>query len=415
MLVAIRLKNGLVSLLFLVTSCLSFAHTIYAPNDIPLLDNRFRIDPHTEQVTFILNHSQGPVLVVLIRPDGSKLYQRRHPDTVAWVSTKSKDIITIDNPMAGPWQAVANLDGDNRIKLLTPIELKTTRLPLKLYAQEYFTTHASLYHEDQVMTEESYLDGAKLSISLVGDASKKLTLYQDDGKAYDALPFDGDLTARVFVDLTPGRYLLNIHTKNDVFIRNKNYDAVVFPAPIRQKIMEAKPGDKIVSIEFEIDSKEIDPTSVTLNGTITNRKKDIVAQLLKDNINASGDTITYTSPELDFEHLKINTQVFATTRTGREIELQLAEASIKLLPAVVEVITTETNLETEKTEEITPPPEETSLWSNIWVLIGIAFAVLIIIFICVFLFMRRRMKKQEAPMELDLDGHSPASINIDTK
>ena len=44
---------------FLIFSSNLFAHTIYAPNDIPLLDNRFRLDPKTKEVTIVLHHSKG--------------------------------------------------------------------------------------------------------------------------------------------------------------------------------------------------------------------------------------------------------------------------------------------------------------------------------------------------------------------
>ena len=51
------IKKIVFGVLIAVISSFTLAHKIYAPNDIPLLDNRFRIDPYTEQVTVILNHT----------------------------------------------------------------------------------------------------------------------------------------------------------------------------------------------------------------------------------------------------------------------------------------------------------------------------------------------------------------------
>ncbi|MCG6201007.1 hypothetical protein [Psychromonas antarctica] len=392
-------------LLCIITSA-SLAHTIYAQNDIPLLDNRVRIDPYTEQVTFILNHASGSQLVVLVRPDGSKLYAERHPDTVGWVSSKTADIITIDKPMAGPWQAVAQLDGDNRIKLISNVELKTDRLPLKLYSQEYITTNASLYYDNQLMTEQAYLDNAKLSVRLIKGADKQLTLYQDDGKGYDALPFDGKLTAHVYIDLPPGRYLLNIRTKNDIFIRNINKDVVVFPTPISYQLHTIEDGSKEMVFEFKIDSDEIMPDSVTIDGVIKDSNNKVIEQLIAHSAgNLSIENKFTTNKTLAYGVFSLSGKAFATTLSGREIELQLPKQQFELLPLFImhEVIASEPKIET-----IALP-----IWKKIW-FIGTVSAICFFILLAIILLVRRKRKRNGDLLlsELKLDELSPTPIDI---
>ena len=403
------------------------AHTIYAPNDIPLLDNRFRIDPNTEQVTFILNHSKGPQLIVLVRPDGSKIYPKRHPESVGWISGKTQDIITINNPMAGPWQAVAQLDGDNRIKLLSKVKLAIDKLPLKLYTQEYITTHASLYYDDKLMTNPAYLDDAKLRVSLVGGKEKKqLMLYQDDGKGYDALPFDGELTARLYIDLSPGRYLLNIRTKNDVFIRNVNRDAVVFSLPITYKIQALEAGSKKALFEFRVDSSEIDPQSVTIDGVIKDGNNQIVAQLIAHSANnLSGENGFSAIQELPFSMFTFSAKAFATTHKGREIELQLPDRIFELIPLFVmpEEVTSEVlAMERKKLKEQEKTAEkinEPSQFDNLSVIIAIATgALFIIVTLFALLWLKHKKQKRLNDEELVLnklteDELQPTSINLD--
>ena len=43
-------------------------------NEIPLLDNRFRIDHDVDKITLLFFRRQGSPAVVLVRPDGSKIY-----------------------------------------------------------------------------------------------------------------------------------------------------------------------------------------------------------------------------------------------------------------------------------------------------------------------------------------------------
>lgn len=397
-------------------------HTIYAPNDIPLLDNRFRIDPKTDQITFIFNHKKGYQRVILVRPDGSKLYQQRHPESVAWVSSKIQDIITIQNPVAGPWQAIAELDGDNRIKLISKVKLTVNRLPLKLYAQEYITTHASLYYDKKIMDNPAYLDDAKLSISLLGGANKKMALYQDDGKRYDELPFDGKLTARLYIDLLPGRYLLHIRTKNDVFIRNVNKDAVVFPAPINYQINPLEEGSDEVKITFSIDEDELDPSSISIDGVIKDANNEIVQQVLMHNIDNPSDVAAfYSTYKLSHNLYTFSGKAYATTRKGREIELQLPEKMFELVPSFKMPVT---NLSEAAPTQVNEIPEEVlyqeteapSLFTNLWFIIGISICILLLIAGLVFFILKRKKKNNSANEEnteaLNLDELQPMSIDI---
>ena len=399
------------------------AHTIYAPNDIPLLDNRFRIDPKAEQVTFILNHSKGFQRVVLVQPDGSKLYQQRHPKHVAWVSSETQDIITIQKPMAGPWQAIAELDGDNRIKILSEVQLTVERLPLKLYEQEYITTHAALYFDNKLMDDSTYLNDAKLSISLLGGAGKKMALYQDDGKHYDELPFDGKLTARLYVDLLPGRYLLQIRTKNDIFIRNVNKDAVVFINPISYKIKALKKGSDEAKIMVNIDADELDPTSISINGVIKDANNSVVKQVLMHSIDNTSEFGGFDSQhQLSYGTYTFSGRAYATTRKGREIELQLSETMFELIAPfkmpeenLSEALATQAEqvtIESLRSEQLESP----SLFSNMWVIITISVCLLLIIVGIVFFLLKRRKKQvnndDENGDELSLDELQPMPIDL---
>lgn len=70
-----------------------------------LLDNRFRVDPSIEQITFVVYREQSSQPVVLVRPDGKKYYAWGAYDDVRWYQEPALDIVSIDKPMAGPWQA----------------------------------------------------------------------------------------------------------------------------------------------------------------------------------------------------------------------------------------------------------------------------------------------------------------------
>ena len=313
--------------LLLIFSTNLFAHTIYAPNDIPLLDNRFRLDPKTQSVTIILNHSKGRQIIVLIRPDGSKMFKQKHSDNVAWVSTAKNDIITITKPMIGPWQAIANLDDNNRINLVSPVKLNINHLPLAFYSKELFSTTATLTENKVRLVDPGYTSGAKLRISLVGKYRKKVFFYKDNGKKYDSLPFDGLLTARLFIDLVPGKYTFNISTKNDVFVRAINRDAVVLPTPIKIEAIVPETASEVIKFKVSIDEKEIIPTSVIIHGTVTEKANSGVEQII---INATSANETV-SKRLTYGDFLFEGKAAATTVSGREIEIKLPQQAFTLL------------------------------------------------------------------------------------
>jgi uncharacterized protein (TIGR03503 family) len=116
-----------------ITSMCSIAATESSQS---LLDNRFRIDPTIEQITFLIYRSNPSHPVVLVRPDGHKYYASRHPDNVSWYQEPSMDIVSIDNPMPGPWQAVGKVTPKNNIVLISHLQLSSDTLPMRMYQNE---------------------------------------------------------------------------------------------------------------------------------------------------------------------------------------------------------------------------------------------------------------------------------------
>jgi len=421
--VAIFIKQLLVSL-YLLFSLSLMAHTIYAPNDIPLLDNRFRIDPETEKVTFIFNHDKRYQMVVLVQPDGSKLYEKRHPTNVAWTSSATQNIVTIEKPMAGPWQAIAELDGDNRIKIMSDVQLKTNRLPLKIYTREYITTHASLYEGDKLLKDAAYLHDAKLSISVIGDSNQVMSLYQDNGQHYDQLAFDGELTTHFYADLQPGRYLINISTKNDVFMRSVNKDAIIFPMPLYYHISASEEAADHAKITFTVDSIELDPNSVSIEGIVTGNNSGLATQIIMHNVDSPPDTKRFSSlQQLSYDLYTFTGKAYATTRDGRDIELQLPKRVFELVEPFNMPETALSDALITQAEDITEAEssnlEETpaSIFENLWVIIGISVTLLLIIAAVVFFLLKRKKKNQQPDEismdELNLDELQPSPIELE--
>ncbi len=234
----------------LMTSLWSFAAT---ESSMTLLDNRFRIDPTIQQITFLVYRSNPSRPVVLVRPDGSKYYAQRHPDKVSWYQEPSMDIISIENPMPGPWQAIGKVTPKNNITLLSHLELTSDTLPLRMYHGEEVKFTARLTSDGKPLLLRDFLDRVNLKVtftkyieneeSLAKEAQPEAEVvgeFQDDGRGFDEYPGDGVFTVGMTITPEPGKYRVRITSGNGVFLRAVEQEVLVYPTPISTTFIQSR-------------------------------------------------------------------------------------------------------------------------------------------------------------------------------
>ena len=325
--------------LLLLTSLSGMANEVFAPSDIPLLDNRFRIDYGVKEITFIIKRKPGTPSVILVRPDGSKLYVGKvTPPEVGWLALKDQDLITVRNPMPGPWQAIGEVDPDNRVRLLTDIRLESEPLPARLYQGERVKLQSRLLIDGAAPGAGYYLSDLGMTVKLqqFNDAAQSgepiveetLGHYLDDGKGLDEVPGDGVLTAEAVLDVPAGKYRALYSSGNQVFSRAQSQQVLLFPWPLSYTL-DAPSGDIGARLSLLIDADELEPTSVVIQGKA---------------IDSAGGSMAFnavaTEPRLgvDLSALKaagqyrVEATLFGTTRLGREVQLQLPVKSFTIMP-----------------------------------------------------------------------------------
>ncbi|WP_461601913.1 TIGR03503 family protein [Aeromonas rivipollensis] len=325
--------------LLLLTSLSGMANEVFAPSDIPLLDNRFRIDYGVKEITFIIKRKPGTPSVILVRPDGSKLYVGKvTPPDVGWLTQQDQDLITVRNPMPGPWQAIGEVDPDNRVRLLTDIRLESEPLPARLYQGERVKLQSRLLIDGAAPGAGYYLSDLGMTVKLqqFNDAAQSgepiveetLGHYLDDGKGLDEVPGDGILTAEAVLDVPAGKYRALYSTGNQVFSRAQSQQVLLFPWPLSYTL-DAPSGDIGARLSLLIDADELDPASVVIQGKA---------------IDSAGVGMAFnavaTEPRLgvDLSALKaagqyrVEATLFGSTRLGREVQLQLPVKSFTIMP-----------------------------------------------------------------------------------
>lgn len=400
--------------LLLLTSLTVTANEVFAPSDIPLLDNRFRIDYGVKEITFIVTRKPGTSSVILVRPDGSKLYVGKvTPPEVGWLALKDHDLITIRDPMPGPWQAIGEVDPDNRVRILSNIKLETEQLPTQLYQGEVIKLKSWLLIDDAPPKDGYYLTDLGMTVKLqrFNDDTQQgepildevLGRYFDDGKGLDEVPGDGVMTAEALLDVPAGKYRALYSTGNQVFSRARSQDVLVYPLPVNFTL--TPPSQEAGALlSFLIDGDELDPASVVVKGKAMNTTNES----LPFSAVATGFKV-----EVDLSALKavgqyeVSATLFGTTRLGREILVILPVKSFNIFPvqAAPPPITPVASVAVPT--QVKFEEKESSGWL-IWLLGGVGILVVLLGGVGFILLQKRRaMKKAMAAHKAESEGAKP--------
>ncbi|WP_229612342.1 TIGR03503 family protein [Vibrio parahaemolyticus] len=258
-----------------IWSCFAFAASESA---MSLLDNRFRVDPTIEQITFLVYREQSSQPVVLVRPDGKKYYAWGSYDNVRWYQEPSLDIISVDNPMPGPWQAVGKVTPKNNIRLISHLKLSTDLFPNRLYNGEALKFTARLTSDDKPLVLRDFLDRVNLRVTFTKFVENEDELikearpvpmiigeFSDDGRGLDEQAGDGVFTVQLPIEVEPGKYRARITSGNGVFLRAQEQVILVYPNPVSRTFIQSRSPEKPHQLVVSGEQGMIAPGSIAVN------------------------------------------------------------------------------------------------------------------------------------------------------
>ncbi|HCG5948708.1 TPA: TIGR03503 family protein [Vibrio parahaemolyticus] len=289
-----------------IWSCFAFAASESA---MSLLDNRFRVDPTIEQITFLVYREQSSQPVVLVRPDGKKYYAWGSYDNVRWYQEPSLDIISVDNPMPGPWQAVGKVTPKNNIRLISHLKLSTDVFPNRLYNGEALKFTARLTSDDKPLVLRDFLDRVNLRVTftkfvenedeLIKEAQPVPMIigeFSDDGRGLDEQAGDGVFTVQLPIEVEPGKYRARITSGNGVFLRAQEQVILVYPNPVSRTFIQSRSPEKPHQLVVSGEQGMIAPGSIAVNveqnapdGFITYSQGQVSQDGMKTTLNLDND------------------------------------------------------------------------------------------------------------------------------
>lgn len=375
---------------------LEFLKNFKGKNEIKLLNNRFRVDYEVEEVMMLFFRKHGSAPVVLVQPDGSKLYPRdSNGKTIEWHADLSYDLIKLKQPMPGPWQAVGKILTDSRILVLSDIELLADTLPAQVFQYERIKGEARILNAKEIITDRNFRDAITLKASLYpssdpekanfGSDIDQLGEFLDNGKELDEKPRDGVFTLQYDLDIGHGDWTPKYRIATELFTRELTQEPItVLPLPISYKLEEAGEGDRYHYVTVIVDSTLINNDSLLIDGEIRFPSRDTE----RFNLEALQDRrLKIFNPGVGT--YQISMEVYATTKSGREF---------KLLPPPYQFLTVEPEVSPVEVElpEMTELPieevkeEETEPEFPVVLVIIINILILIFGFLVIWLFVLKR-------------------------
>jgi len=200
---------------------------------VPLLDNNFKIDESVSEMTLLVFRREGTEPTALILPDKSRMVVTELPENVHWQSEDHYDLITVTDPIPGRWQIDAEVDPDNRVMVVTDLQLYTTRLPNTTLLGEVFDFEANLTEQGETIVKAAFLDlvDAQLVEEPEGNDPKASSL--------NTLQQEGVYRTHIGDNFKPGR--------NDIVVVFKS---ATFERERRQRI-------NVVDTQFDINVEQL--------------------------------------------------------------------------------------------------------------------------------------------------------------
>ncbi|EWH12106.1 hypothetical protein DS2_00240 [Catenovulum agarivorans DS-2] len=378
---------------------------------IKLIDNRFRIDAHTKEIVMVLFRAKGSPPVILIRPDGSKIYAPMiTPEQGQWFDDANFDMIRLKDPMVGPWQAVGKIESGSKIMVLSDVKLKAEPLPEILFAGETIKLTAHLLNGGEPIDYADFSDVVKLDVTFTstnnsnfdnfGADAEKIATFKDDGQGFDERRKDGTFTGEFKLNITPGEWQPSLFIDLALFNRELLLDPIIVePVPFELSADKAiEPTQKHI-FNIAAASELIDFSTFAFSGEIfyPNGEAEKFAMTETTEGKQSFPLFNYADGVY-----KIKVFAYGKNVNGRDMMIDVPEFTFNVAPLPVEIdesalIPMEQAAETvpEQQEEVQAPEGVSATMLILLVVLG-NLAVLLIAFLLYWFVFRKKQPSAAA-------------------
>lgn len=311
-------------------------------NSITLLNNRFRVDDGISEITIVFFREFGSPPIVLVRPDGSKLFIENAIDdeSYTWFETDTYDMISLKNPMPGPWQAVGDILPESRIMIIADVTLNAQSIPKLVYAGETLKHTAYLENAGNKMDMVAFRDVISLSIDFVstnnpeypnfGLGSRTVARFEDNGLGFDESNGDGVFTGQFDLNIIEGEWMPIFTLRTPMFTREQvNEKVILLPNPILLNHQLSASQEQSHTLFVKTDPDHVALSSLILDGTVRLPSGDIERFSNTESINHAREI---SLSNAGYGTYKVNLSAYAVSTSGRDLMLNVPEYVFTIEP-----------------------------------------------------------------------------------
>ena len=337
-------------------------------NGIKLLQNRFRIDHNVNEVTMVFFREFGSAPVVLVRPDGSKIFQSQvEGEDIFWFDSDTYDMISIKNPMPGPWQAVGKIIEGSRVMVLSDIALHAEPLPPILFSGEILKQTAYLTNDDKPIDYSQFRDVVELTIDLVstnnpnydnfGADDQQIATFEDNGRGMDEAPLDGVFTGQFNLNVPAGEWQPVFRVTTPMFTREQVDPPLrLYPNPVKIDVELDGGGNDYHKLLIDVDRDLVDINTLLVDGKVRYPNADVRNFSLTE---LGGDVREYLIIAYDYGIFRVKMTAYGKTVNGRDFILDVPEFTFLVAePELPEPEVTESAADN-NVDEVIPEPQVT--------------------------------------------------------
>jgi len=371
-------------------------------NSIKLLQNRFRIDYKVDEITMVFFRRYGTAPVVLVQPDGSKIFQSQSLDSrdIEWYDSATFDMIRIKEPTPGPWQAMGQILPESRLMVLSDINLHVDPLPKVLFSGEILKQTATLTNGGETINEPTFRDVVNLDVSFAstnnpnqnnfGAKTETIASFADDGRGMDERPMDGIFTGQFNLTIAHGEWRPIFEVVTPMYTRQQTGEALVLqPNPIKIVIEQdnSDKGDGYHKILIDSDREYVDINSLLLDGKVRFPNGDVQTFSMTE---MTDQIRQHQIVNYEYGIYRVKVTAYGTTKDGRDFILDVPEVTfLAEEPVPEQVVDPEAVIDAEAEDleqtmaanamqELTPEEPEMETSTLVMLVVGINLLLLII-------------------------------------
>lgn len=198
------------------------------PEQVPLEGNEFDIDESVKEFTALIYRKPGSPPTKLADPRGKKYSKKRSGKSVNWFSDARYDLITVQNPRPGKWRLHADIGKDNRVTIVSNLNLVVEGLPDNVIEGERVTMSMHLSEQGKALTDPKFLSLMDITFSQRTESGELFEgALSKTKKGNPVLPKDGHYSAKLGRTLTEGEHVFNVLVDGKTFRRKRTHHMAV--------------------------------------------------------------------------------------------------------------------------------------------------------------------------------------------